>query len=138
MWLSPWFASLTSVLAFGAQATKNKKNKLHKKVRADLQSDRPEPGDFKSPFRNIRISNPNELLRLLPIDFLQTLFAQAIAIMFFQIGFCGVSEFHFHAPAVDGMHAFKFFSAAGTGLFHWINILIFNLQHLLSDSLSKS
>ena len=38
--------------------------------------------------------------------------------MFLQIGFCGVSEFHFHTPAVDGMHAFKFFSTTGTSLFH--------------------
>ena len=35
-----------------------------------------------------------------------------------QIGFCGVSELHFDAPAVDRMHAFKFFSATGTRLFH--------------------
>ena len=38
--------------------------------------------------------------------------------MFLQIGFCGVGEFHFHAPAVDAMDALKFFSTTGTGLFH--------------------
>ena len=38
--------------------------------------------------------------------------------MFFQIVFGGVSEFHFDAPAVDGMHAFEGFSAAGTGFGH--------------------
>ena len=38
--------------------------------------------------------------------------------MFLQIGFCGVGEFHFHAPAVDAMDALEFFSATGTGLFH--------------------
>ena len=38
--------------------------------------------------------------------------------MLFQIGFGGIGEFHFHAPAVDGMHAFEGFSATGTSLFH--------------------
>ena len=38
--------------------------------------------------------------------------------MFFQIGFSGVGEFHLHAPAVDGMHAFEGFSATRTGFDH--------------------
>ena len=52
------------------------------------------------------------------IDFIQAVFAKAIAIILFQIGFGGVGEFHLHAPAVDGMHAFEGFSATGTGLRH--------------------
>jgi hypothetical protein len=52
------------------------------------------------------------------IDFLQTVFAQAIIVMLLQIGFCGVGELHLDAPAVDGMHAFKGFSATGTGFSH--------------------
>ena len=52
------------------------------------------------------------------IDFLQAVFAQTIAVVFLQIGFGAVFELHFHAPAVDGMHTFKRFSATGTGLFH--------------------
>jgi hypothetical protein len=58
------------------------------------------------------------LIRQSFIDFLQTFFAQAITVMFFQIGFCGVFEPHFHAPAIDGMHAFELFSATGTIFFH--------------------
>jgi hypothetical protein len=54
----------------------------------------------------------------LAIQFFETLLAQAVAVVFLQIGFGGVVKFHFHAPAVDGMHAFEFFSATGTGLFH--------------------
>jgi hypothetical protein len=38
--------------------------------------------------------------------------------VFFQIGFGGIGELHFDAPAVDGMHTFEGFSATGTGLFH--------------------
>jgi hypothetical protein len=56
------------------------------------------------------------------IDFIQTILAQAVAVMFFQIGFCGVGEFHLDAPAINGMYAFKRFSATGTGFGH---LLIF-------------
>ena len=42
--------------------------------------------------------------------------------MFFQIGFGSVGEFHFDTPAIDGMDAFKCFSATGTGFGH---LLIF-------------
>ena len=52
------------------------------------------------------------------IDFLQAFFAQTIAVIRFQIGFCGVSEFHLHAPAVHGMDALECFSATGTGFCH--------------------
>jgi hypothetical protein len=90
-------------------------------VRADLQSDRIEPGDFKSPSRNIRIANPNEPLPLFSIDFIQTIFAQAVAVMLFQIGFCGIGELHLDAPAINGMHTFKCFSATGTGFGHLLN-----------------
>jgi hypothetical protein len=55
---------------------------------------------------------------LFSIDLLQTFFAQAVAVVFLQIGFGAVFELHFHAPAVDGMHAFERFSATGTGLCH--------------------
>ena len=43
--------------------------------------------------------------------------------MFFQIGFCGVGELHLHSPAINGMYAFKRFSATGTGFGH---LLIFS------------
>ena len=52
------------------------------------------------------------------IQFFEALLAQAVAVVFLQIGFGAVFELHFHAPAVDGMHTFKRFSATGTGLFH--------------------
>jgi hypothetical protein len=55
---------------------------------------------------------------LFSIDLLQTVFAQAIIVMFLQIGFCGISELHLDAPTVDGMHAFEGFSATGTGFCH--------------------
>jgi hypothetical protein len=45
--------------------------------------------------------------------------------MFFQIGFCGIGELHLNAPTVNGMHAFKGFSATGTGFCHHQNILDF-------------
>ncbi len=55
---------------------------------------------------------------LFSIDFLQAVFAQAVTVVFLQIGFGAVIELYFHAPAVDGMHAFKRFFATGTSLFH--------------------
>jgi hypothetical protein len=58
---------------------------------------------------------------LFSIDFLQAILAQAVTVMFFQIGFCGVGEFHLDAPAIDGMHAFKGFSTTGTGFCHLFN-----------------
>ena len=97
-------------------------NTMNATVPMDLQSVGNEPGDFKSPTQSIRITNPNELLRLirvlLSIDFVQTFLAQTITLVLFQIGFCGVSELHFHTPAIDRMNAFKGFSATGTGLGH--------------------
>ena len=55
---------------------------------------------------------------LFSIDYLQTVFTQAVAVMLFQIGFGGISEFHLDAPAVDGMDTFEGFSATGTGFGH--------------------
>ena len=54
----------------------------------------------------------------LVIQFFEALLAQAVAVVFLQIGFGAVFKLHFHAPAVDGMHAFECFSATGTGLGH--------------------
>ena len=63
---------------------------------------------------------------LLSIDFLQAIFAQTVAVMFFQIGFCGVLELHFHAPAVNGMDTFEGFSATGTGFGHGVIVELLN------------
>ena len=52
------------------------------------------------------------------IQFFETFLAQAVAVILFQIRLSRVGELHLDAPAVDGVHALKFFSAAGTGLFH--------------------
>jgi len=54
----------------------------------------------------------------LGVKFFEALFAQAISVMFFQIGFCGVGKLHLDAPTVDGMHAFEGFSATGTDFYH--------------------
>jgi hypothetical protein len=58
---------------------------------------------------------------LFSIDFLQTFLAQAVAVMFLQIGFGAVFKLHFHAPAIDRMHAFEGFSATRTGFCHFFN-----------------
>ena len=52
------------------------------------------------------------------VQFFKAFLAQAVGIILFQIRLSRVGEFHLYAPAVDGVHALEFFSAAGTSLFH--------------------
>ena len=109
MILSPCVFSVFS-LAFGAQetiGTQNAQNKMNRNAPHNLR-----PIGF-CVFCDFCVR-----LFISFIDFIQAIFTQAVAVMFFQISFCGVVESYLHAPAVDGMDAFKRFSAAGTGLGH--------------------